>query len=100
MTSDKDPSAESSQIRAVLYETFSSVRKELDCLQQPATGPELSAQGPGQRSRQAGRPPAGVEGFEDEKTLALLEQYSERLLQAVERRMDLKQPAGRGDSGP
>ncbi|XP_055496959.1 mitogen-activated protein kinase-binding protein 1 [Leucoraja erinacea] len=100
VTSDKDPSAESSQIRAVLYETFSSVRKELDCLQQPATGPELSAQGPGQRSRQAGRPPAGVEGFEDEKTLALLEQYSERLLQAVERRMDLKQPAGRGDSGP
>ncbi|XP_051868022.1 mitogen-activated protein kinase-binding protein 1 isoform X2 [Pristis pectinata] len=100
VTSDKDPSAESCQINAVLSETFSSVRKELDCLQQPGSGPELSPQGLGRTSNQAGNPPVRGEGFEDNKTLALLEQYSELLLQAVERRMDQKLPAGREDAEP
>uniref|UniRef100_UPI00398E330F mitogen-activated protein kinase-binding protein 1 n=1 Tax=Pristiophorus japonicus TaxID=55135 RepID=UPI00398E330F len=98
----KDPSDESCQIAAVLSETFSSVRKELDCLHHPGAGPGLSPQGLGQptsASDPGGNHPARRQAFEDEKTLALLEQYSELLLQAVERRMDHKQPGGRKGSG-
>ncbi|XP_078419200.1 mitogen-activated protein kinase-binding protein 1 isoform X2 [Cetorhinus maximus] len=99
---NKDSSDESCQITAVLSETFSLVRKELDCLQHPGAGPGLSPQGPGQATSAlypGSNPPAKGDGFEDEKTLALLEQYSELLLQAVERRMDHKQPGGREGSG-
>ncbi|XP_062908963.1 mitogen-activated protein kinase-binding protein 1 isoform X2 [Mobula hypostoma] len=98
VTSDKDPSAESCQVNAVLSETFSSVRKELDCLLWPGTGPELPSQGPGHISNQASNPPVRGQGFEDKKMLALLEQYSELLLQAVERRLDQKLAAGRQDA--
>ncbi|XP_069773273.1 mitogen-activated protein kinase-binding protein 1 [Narcine bancroftii] len=90
VTSDKDLSAENRQISAVLLETFSSVRKEMDHLQWTATGAELSPQGLRTVPSQAGDPTARGEGFEDERTLALLEQYSELLLQAVERRMNQK----------
>ncbi|XP_067895719.1 mitogen-activated protein kinase-binding protein 1 isoform X2 [Heterodontus francisci] len=99
---NKDSSDESCQITAVLSETFSSVRKELDCLQHPGAGPGLSSQGLGlvaSPSYPGSNPTVKGDGFEDEKTLALLEQYSELLLQAVERRMDHKQPGGREGSG-
>ncbi|XP_067847321.1 mitogen-activated protein kinase-binding protein 1 isoform X2 [Heptranchias perlo] len=99
----KDPSDESCQITAVLSEAFSSVRKELDCLQHPGAGTELSPQGLGQATSAppypGGTPPPRRGGFRDDKTLALLEQYSELLLQAVERRMDHKQPGARDCPG-
>ncbi|XP_059809631.1 mitogen-activated protein kinase-binding protein 1 [Hypanus sabinus] len=100
VTSDKDPSVESCQVNAVLSETFSSVRKELDCLLWPGTGPELPSQGLGHISNQASHPPVRGQSFEDKKMLALLEQYSELLLQAVERRLDQKLAAGRQDAEP
>ncbi|XP_078089612.1 mitogen-activated protein kinase-binding protein 1-like [Mustelus asterias] len=102
VANNKDSSDESHQMTAVLSETFALVRKELNCLQHPAAGPGLSAQGPGQAASApypGGDPPAKGDGFEDVKTLALLEQYSELLLRAVERRMDHKQIGGRGSSG-
>ncbi|XP_021563189.1 mitogen-activated protein kinase-binding protein 1 [Carlito syrichta] len=72
VASCKMPSAEQSHIAQLLRDTFSSVRQELEAL----AGATLSSPG--------GSPAAvGVE-----QTQALLEQYSELLLQAVERRME------------
>ncbi|XP_060684780.1 mitogen-activated protein kinase-binding protein 1 [Hemiscyllium ocellatum] len=99
---NKVSSDENDQMTAILSEAFSFVRKELDCLQQPGRQPGSPPQGPGQAACAAcpvGSPPAKGDSLEDEKTLALLEQYSERLLQAVERRMDHKQPGGKGSAG-
>ncbi|XP_043554434.1 mitogen-activated protein kinase-binding protein 1 [Chiloscyllium plagiosum] len=99
---NKVSSDENNQMTAILSETFSFVRKELDCLQHPGRQPGSPPQGPGQAacaSCPVGSPPAKGDSLEDEKTLALLEQYSERLLQAVERRMDHKQPGGKGSAG-
>ncbi|XP_037358175.1 mitogen-activated protein kinase-binding protein 1 isoform X2 [Talpa occidentalis] len=72
VASCKTPSAEQSRITQLLRNTFSSVRQELETL----TGPVLSSPG--------GSP--GSVGAE--QTQALLEQYSELLLRAVERRME------------
>lgn len=72
VTSCKTPSAEHSHITSLLRDTFSSVRQELEAL----TGAVLSSPG--------GSP--GAVGAE--QTQALLEQYSELLLRAVERRME------------
>ncbi|XP_072342283.1 mitogen-activated protein kinase-binding protein 1 isoform X1 [Scyliorhinus torazame] len=102
VSNNKDSLSESCQMAAILSETFALVRKELDSLQPMAAGPGLSLQGSWQAasaSYPSGDPPAKGDGFEDKKTLALLEQYSELLLQAVERRMDHKQPGGRESSG-
>ncbi|XP_047395524.1 mitogen-activated protein kinase-binding protein 1 isoform X2 [Sciurus carolinensis] len=68
----KMPSAEQSRITQLLRDTFSSVRQELEAL----AGTALSSPG--------GSP--GAVGAE--QTQALLEQYSELLLRAVERRME------------
>ncbi|XP_037690172.1 mitogen-activated protein kinase-binding protein 1 isoform X2 [Choloepus didactylus] len=68
----KMPSEEETRITQLLRDTFSSVRQELDAL----AGTVLSSPG--------GSP--GAVGAE--QTQALLEQYSELLLQAVERRME------------
>ncbi|XP_034351009.1 mitogen-activated protein kinase-binding protein 1 isoform X1 [Arvicanthis niloticus] len=72
VTSFKTPSAEQSHITRLLRDTFSSVRQELEAL----AGAVLSSPG--------GSP--GAVGAE--QTQALLEQYSELLLRAVERRME------------
>lgn len=72
VTSCKTPSAEQSHITRLLRDTFSSVRQELEALD----GAVLSSPG--------GSP--GAVGAE--QTQALLEQYSELLLRAVERRME------------
>ncbi|XP_008585726.1 PREDICTED: mitogen-activated protein kinase-binding protein 1 isoform X2 [Galeopterus variegatus] len=68
----KMPSAEQSRITQLLRDTFSSVRQELESL----AGAVLSSPG--------GSP--GAVGAE--QTQALLEQYSELLLRAVEQRME------------
>ncbi|XP_057162245.1 mitogen-activated protein kinase-binding protein 1 isoform X3 [Ursus arctos] len=68
----KTPSAEQSRITQLLRNTFSSVRQELEAL----AGAVLCSPG--------GSP--GAVGAE--QTQALLEQYSELLLRAVERRME------------
>ncbi|XP_012376276.1 mitogen-activated protein kinase-binding protein 1 isoform X2 [Dasypus novemcinctus] len=68
----KTPSVEQSRITQLLRDTFSSVRQELDAL----AGTVLSS-------------PSGSPGAVGaEHTQALLEQYSELLLRAVERRME------------
>ncbi|XP_057577788.1 mitogen-activated protein kinase-binding protein 1 isoform X3 [Hippopotamus amphibius kiboko] len=72
VASCKTPSAEHSRITQLLRSTFSSVRQELEAL----AGAVLSSPG--------GSP--GAVGAE--QTQALLEQYSELLLRAVERRME------------
>ncbi|XP_020029817.1 mitogen-activated protein kinase-binding protein 1 isoform X3 [Castor canadensis] len=72
VASCKTPSAEQSHITQLLRDTFSSVRQELEAL----AGAVLSSPG--------GSP--GAVGAE--QTQALLEQYSELLLRAVERRME------------
>ncbi|XP_060227525.1 mitogen-activated protein kinase-binding protein 1 isoform X3 [Meriones unguiculatus] len=74
VTSCKTPSAEQSHITRLLRDTFSSVRQELEAL----AGAALSSPG--------GSP--GAVGAE--QTQALLEQYSELLLRAVERRMECR----------
>ncbi|XP_055229677.2 mitogen-activated protein kinase-binding protein 1-like isoform X3 [Gorilla gorilla gorilla] len=70
----KMPSAEQSRIAQLLRDTFSSVRQELEAV----AGAVLSS---------PGSSPGAVGA---EQTQALLEQYSELLLGAVERRMERK----------
>ncbi|XP_058283454.1 mitogen-activated protein kinase-binding protein 1 isoform X3 [Hylobates moloch] len=70
----KMPSADQSRIAQLLRDTFSSVRQELEAV----AGAVLSS--PGSSSGAVGA----------EQTQALLEQYSELLLRAVERRMERK----------
>ncbi|XP_038597335.1 mitogen-activated protein kinase-binding protein 1 isoform X2 [Tachyglossus aculeatus] len=71
------PSAEQGRVARLLRDTFSAVRQELDALA------EEGSVGPGAVSPGAGGPVA-VGG---EQTRALLEQYSELLLRAVQQRM-------------
>ncbi|KAM9646613.1 mitogen-activated protein kinase-binding protein 1 [Trichechus inunguis] len=72
VASCKTPSAEQSRITQLLQDTFCSVRQELEAL----AGVGLSS-------------PDGSPGaVGTEQTQALLEQYSELLLRAVERRME------------
>ncbi|XP_042194064.1 mitogen-activated protein kinase-binding protein 1 [Callorhinchus milii] len=89
VTACQDPSKESCQITAILQDTFSSVRKDLDCLQCSVGGCGPPLPGPG-RVTPSPQPPSS-EGLGDEKTQALLQQYSELLLRAVQRRMEHKQ---------
>ncbi|KAL4656482.1 mitogen-activated protein kinase-binding protein 1 isoform X2 [Arapaima gigas] len=80
--SGMEPSQEQQEMAQVLREAFGSVRADLDLLQ-----PCLPAEEPdGAVCLLSGR--AG--GANEEKTLALLEQYSELLLKAVEKRLDNK----------
>ncbi|KAM9147302.1 mitogen-activated protein kinase-binding protein 1 [Pangshura tecta] len=94
---DMESSTDKDKIAGLLTDTFSVMKKELDSLKE---GEEL------QRAKKVLVKPQDAirslnEGsgatlsssprrFGDEQTLALLEQYSELLLQAVERRMDKK----------
>ncbi|XP_072479318.1 mitogen-activated protein kinase-binding protein 1 isoform X4 [Notamacropus eugenii] len=72
VVSTRTPSAEQSQIARFLNDTFSSVRQELDALAGVVTA----------------SPNGSPSAVGAEQTQALLEQYSELLLQAVERRME------------
>lgn len=92
-----ESSADRNEIAGLLTDTFSVMKKELDSLKD---GKEL------QREKEvlakphdptvmpvsegSGSTLSSPRHFGDEQTLALLEQYSELLLQAVERRMDKK----------
>uniref|UniRef100_A0A8B9UF34 Mitogen-activated protein kinase binding protein 1 n=1 Tax=Anas zonorhyncha TaxID=75864 RepID=A0A8B9UF34_9AVES len=93
---DTESSTDKDKIAGLLTEAFSLMKKELDSLKDEEELPkvaEVLAQ-----SQDTTRPPNDGSGANlpspkslgDEQTLALLEQYSELLLQAVERRMDKK----------
>ncbi|NXD80768.1 MABP1 protein, partial [Halcyon senegalensis] len=93
---DTESSTDKDKIAGLLTETFSSMKKELDSLKDEEELPKvkealakpqdtISPQNEG-----CGANLPSPKGLGDEQTLALLEQYSELLLQAVERRMDKK----------
>ncbi|NXA10839.1 MABP1 protein, partial [Sapayoa aenigma] len=89
---DTEASTDKDKIAGLLTETFSSMKKELDSLKDeelPKVEEPQDNTSPLNEGCGANLPsPKGLTG--DEQTLALLEQYSELLLQAVERRMDKK----------
>lgn len=76
-----EPDQEQQEMAQLLTEAFGSVRTELDSLPpcSPTKGPGVAA-----TCMLDNRP----SGQGEERTLALLEQYSELLLKAVERRLD------------
>ncbi|XP_039390314.1 mitogen-activated protein kinase-binding protein 1 isoform X1 [Mauremys reevesii] len=93
---DMESSTDKDKIAGLLTDTFSVMKKELDSLKE---GEELQRAKKmlvkpqdAIRSLNEGRGAtlSSPRRFGDEQTLALLEQYSELLLQAVERRMDKK----------
>uniref|UniRef100_A0A8C8SWX3 Mitogen-activated protein kinase binding protein 1 n=1 Tax=Pelusios castaneus TaxID=367368 RepID=A0A8C8SWX3_9SAUR len=96
VSTDMDSSTDKDKIAGLLTETFSLMKKELDSLKEgeglqrarrvlvkPQDAVRLLNEG-------GGAALSSPRCFGDEQTLALLEQYSELLLQAVERRMDKK----------
>ncbi|XP_055572059.1 mitogen-activated protein kinase-binding protein 1 isoform X2 [Falco cherrug] len=93
---DTESSADKDKIAGLLTETFSSMKKELDSLKDEEELPKLKealakpqdAASPLNEGCGAKLP--SPKSLGDEQTLALLEQYSKLLLQAVERRMDKK----------
>ncbi|XP_034153235.1 mitogen-activated protein kinase-binding protein 1 isoform X2 [Esox lucius] len=90
-----DSSQEHHEMARVLSEAFEVVRSELGSL--PQSTPPSPSGGPaaGGPLCALGCPPlgpgTGESGSGEERTLALLEQYSELLLKAVEKRLDNKQ---------
>ncbi|NXR02064.1 MABP1 protein, partial [Sagittarius serpentarius] len=93
---DTESSTDKDKIAGLLTETFSSMKKELDSLKDEEELPkvkEVLAKPQDTTSPQnegCGANLPSPKSLGDEQTLALLEQYSELLLQAVERRMDKK----------
>ncbi|XP_010281927.1 PREDICTED: LOW QUALITY PROTEIN: mitogen-activated protein kinase-binding protein 1 [Phaethon lepturus] len=93
---DTESSTDKDKIAGLLTETFSSMKKELDSLKDEEELPkvkEVLAKPQDTTSplnEGCGANPPSPKSLGDEQTLALLEQYSELLLQAVERRMDKK----------
>ncbi|NXU47196.1 MABP1 protein, partial [Turnix velox] len=93
---DTESSTDKDKIAGLLTETFSSMKKELDSLKDEEELPKAKevlakpqdSTSPLNEGCGANLPSSKSLG--DEQTLALLEQYSELLLQAVERRMDKK----------
>ncbi|NXF42518.1 MABP1 protein, partial [Oceanites oceanicus] len=93
---DTESSTDKDKIAGLLTETFTSMKKELDSLKDEEELPKVKEvlakpQGtisPLNEGCSANLP--SPKSLGDEQTLALLEQYSELLLQAVERRMDKK----------
>ncbi|XP_076200762.1 mitogen-activated protein kinase-binding protein 1 isoform X3 [Aptenodytes patagonicus] len=94
--SDTESSTDKDKIAGLLTETFSSMKKELDSLKDEEGLPKVKevlakpqdTASPLNEGCGANLP--SPKSLGDEQTLALLEQYSELLLQAVERRMDKK----------
>ncbi|MEE6492525.1 hypothetical protein FKM82_016598 [Ascaphus truei] len=86
------------KIAGLLAETFGMVKRELDTLKdgegEPGTEESRREENGGEMAGLpvAGSSPmgSGTRHLGEDKTLALLQQYSELLLQAVERRMDKK----------
>uniref|UniRef100_A0A8D0HR60 MABP1/WRD62 coiled-coil domain-containing protein n=1 Tax=Sphenodon punctatus TaxID=8508 RepID=A0A8D0HR60_SPHPU len=97
VSTDMESSTDKDKIAGLLTETFSSMKKELDSLKD---GKELERDQEVLGETQDAVVVPLSEGssatlssptrFGDEQTLALLEQYSKLLLQAVERRMNRK----------
>ncbi|NXI30761.1 MABP1 protein, partial [Sterrhoptilus dennistouni] len=93
---DTESSTDKDKIAGLLTETFSSMKKELDSLKDAEELPkDKEAQVKPQDktspvNEECGANLPSPKSLGDEQTLALLEQYSELLLQAVERRMDKK----------
>ncbi|NXI40154.1 MABP1 protein, partial [Galbula dea] len=93
---DTESSTDKDKIAGLLTETFSSMKKELDSLKDEEEHPKVKeilakrqdTTSPMNEGCGANLP--SPKSLGDEQTLALLEQYSELLLQAVERRMDKK----------
>ncbi|NWS40304.1 MABP1 protein, partial [Probosciger aterrimus] len=93
---DTECSTDKDKITGLLTETFSSMKKELDSLKEEEKLPKLKevltkpqdTTTPSNEGSGANLP--SPKSLGDQQTLALLEQYSELLLQAVERRMDKK----------
>ncbi|XP_029453310.1 mitogen-activated protein kinase-binding protein 1 [Rhinatrema bivittatum] len=89
-----EPSTDKSKIVGLLTETFCFVKKELESLKEGGNQDDLENPGDSvlaQLKAESSRTILpGARRLGDEKTLALLQQYSELLLQAVERRMDKK----------
>ncbi|NXT17569.1 MABP1 protein, partial [Syrrhaptes paradoxus] len=93
---DSESSTDKCKIAGLLTETFSSMKKELDSLKDEEELPKVKEvvvkpqDTTSPLNEGCGANPPSPKGLGDEQTLALLEQYSELLLQAVERRMDKK----------
>ncbi|NWT30077.1 MABP1 protein, partial [Cardinalis cardinalis] len=93
---DTESSTDKDKIAGLLTEAFSSMKKELDSLKDAEELPkEKEALVKPQNNTSPLTEGCGAnlpspKSLGDEQTLALLEQYSELLLQAVERRMDKK----------
>ncbi|NXL98723.1 MABP1 protein, partial [Tyrannus savana] len=91
-----ESSTDKEKIAGLLTETFSSMKKELDSLKQEEELPKVEEvlakpqDNTSPLNEGCGANLPSPKGLGDEQTLALLEQYSELLLQAVERRMDKK----------
>ncbi|XP_062491717.1 mitogen-activated protein kinase-binding protein 1 isoform X4 [Pezoporus occidentalis] len=93
---DTESSTDKDKIAGLLTETFSSMKKELDSLKEEEKLPKVKevltkpqdTTAPSNEGCGANLP--SPKSLGDQQTLALLEQYSELLLQAVERRMDKK----------
>ncbi|XP_073494929.1 mitogen-activated protein kinase-binding protein 1 isoform X6 [Phyllobates terribilis] len=82
------------KMAGLLTETFGMVKRELDSLKdanpEPAIHEDSSPQQEACKEKLDPSVPRGSRHLGDDKTLALLQQYSELLLQAVEKRMDKK----------
>ncbi|NXH40768.1 MABP1 protein, partial [Dicaeum eximium] len=93
---DTESSTDKDKIAGLLTETFSSMKKELDSLKDAEELPKdkevlvKPQDNPSPLNEGCGANLPSPKSLGDEQTLALLEQYSELLLQAVERRMDKK----------
>ncbi|NXQ06146.1 MABP1 protein, partial [Vidua macroura] len=93
---DTESSTDKDKIAGLLTETFSSMKKELDSLKDAEELPKDKGalvkpqDNTSPLNEACGANPPSPKSLGDEQTLALLEQYSELLLQAVERRMDKK----------
>ncbi|NXA77721.1 MABP1 protein, partial [Thryothorus ludovicianus] len=93
---DSESSTDKDKIAGLLTETFSSMKKELDSLKDSEELPKdkealvKPQDNTSPLNEGCGANLPSPKSLGDEQTLALLEQYSELLLQAVERRMDKK----------
>ncbi|NXB58360.1 MABP1 protein, partial [Struthidea cinerea] len=93
---DTESSTDKDKIAGLLTETFSSMKKELDSLKDAEELPKdkealvKPEDNTSPLNEGCGANLPSPKSLGDEQTLALLEQYSELLLQAVERRMDKK----------
>ncbi|NXH01184.1 MABP1 protein, partial [Loxia leucoptera] len=93
---DTESSTDKDKIAGLLTETFSSMKKELDSLKDAEKLPKdkealvKPQDNTSPLNEGCGANLPSPKSLGDEQTLALLEQYSELLLQAVERRMDKK----------